>query len=342
MITKRPHQSLLAYNTFGIDVKAALLVEYTSVEDLKQLLAEKATLPHPLLSVGGGSNLLFIEDFAGTVLHSAIKGMEVVDESEDYVKVRAGAGEVWDDFVAFCVERGWYGAENLSYIPGEVGASAVQNIGAYGAEAKDIVDCVETVEVETGRDKVFSNADCRFAYRQSVFKNELKGKYVVTYVTYRLSKAAVFNLEYGNIRTELQRYPEVNLCNIRQAIIAIREAKLPDPKVEGNGGSFFMNPVIPRLQYEELKRTYGDMPCYELDKDRVKVPAAWMIDRCGWKGRRMGHAGVHDKQALVLVNKGGATGDEIVRLSQAIQSSVKETFGITIYPEVNFIGGGER
>ncbi|MEG2573869.1 MAG: UDP-N-acetylmuramate dehydrogenase, partial [Bacteroides sp.] len=229
------------------------------------------------------------------------------------------------------------GAENLSLIPGEVGASAVQNIGAYGAEAKDIISLVETVEIASLENKTFTNADCHFSYRQSIFKNELKGKQVVTFVTYRLNKQASFQIEYGNIKAELENYQEINLSTIRQAIISIRESKLPDPKVEGNAGSFFMNPIIPRSQFEDLQREYATIPHYDVDNEHVKVPAAWMIDNCGWKGRRLGNAGVHDKQALVLVNKGGATGADIIRLSTAVQASVKEKFGINIYPEVNFI-----
>lgn len=339
MITRHSHYSLLPHNTFGIDACTDTFIEYTSEEELISLLSGADTLPRPFLHIGGGSNLLFVSDFKGTVFHSAIKGMEITEETEEYVRIRVGAGEVWDDFVSYCVRHGWGGAENLSHIPGEVGASAVQNIGAYGAEAKDIIDCVETVEIKTAKKRLFRNEDCRFAYRRSIFKDELKGKYIVTYVTYKVGKHAVFNLEYGNIRAALEEYPEISLKSIRQAIIAIREAKLPDPKVEGNGGSFFMNPVLPRSRYEELKREYADMPHYDVDALHVKVPAAWLIDRCGWKGRQMGNAGVHDKQALVLVNKGGATGEEIVRLSQAIQSSVQEKFGIAICPEVNFIGG---
>ncbi len=338
MITRHTHYPLLSRNTFGIDAYADTFIEYTSEEDLLSLLTDAEALQRPLLHIGGGSNLLFVSDFKGTVLHSAIKGMERVEETEEHVGIRVGAGEVWDDFVSYCVGHGWRGAENLSYIPGEVGASAVQNIGAYGAEAKDLIDRVETVEIETAEPRMFRNEDCRFAYRQSIFKNELKGRHIVTHVTYKLKKHAVFNLEYGNIRAELEKYPEITLDTVRRAIIAIRREKLPDPAVEGNGGSFFMNPVLPRPRYEELKRAYPDMPHYDVDEGRVKVPAAWMIDRCGWKGRRIGNAGVHDKQALVLVNKGGATGKEIVCLSRAIQSSVKDKFGIDIYPEVNFIG----
>lgn len=339
MIIKCAHYSLLSYNTFGIDVKADLFYEYSSVGELKAILSEAPVLSQPFLHIGAGSNLLFVADYKGIIFHSNIKGIEVTEETEDDVKIRVGAGVVWDDFVDYCVERGWSGAENLSLIPGEVGASAVQNIGAYGAEAQDLIDEVEAVEVESGKDCVFTNADCCFAYRQSIFKCQAKDKYFVTYVTYKLSKHAEYNLEYGNISAELERYETVNLLNIRKAIIAVREAKLPDPKVEGNAGSFFMNPMIPRSQYEALLRTFPDMPHYDVNEALVKIPAAWMIDRCGWKGQKMGNAGVHDKQALVIVNKGGATGEEIIKMSQAIRTSVKDKFGIDIHPEVNFIGG---
>ena len=337
MIRKCTHFSLLPYNTFGIEASTDVFVEYTSVDELKTLLTDDA-LPKPFLQIGGGSNLLFVSDFKGTVFHSAIKGMQVVRETDTEVYVRVGAGEVWDDFVAFAVDNGWCGAENLSLIPGEAGASAVQNIGAYGVEAKDLIDSVETVEVETGNERVFTNIECGFSYRKSIFKGELKGKYVVTYVVYRLSKQMCYNLEYGNIRAELEHCQDINLSTIRQAIIRIRQTKVPDPKEQGNGGSFFMNPIIDRAQYEELKKHYEDMPHYVVDEQHVKVPAAWMIDRCGWKGYVSGRVGVHDKQALVLVNRGGATGTEVVQLARSIQQSVLERFGISIYPEVNFIG----
>lgn len=329
---------LLSHNTFGMDVKAAVFVEYDSVAELKTILSDNNYLSGQWLHIGGGSNLLFTGDYAGTVLHSAIRGYEVVDEDEKEVKVRVGAGEVWDDFVAYAVGNGWYGAENLSLIPGEVGASAVQNIGAYGAEAKDLIVKVETLAVETGTERVFSNEECRYAYRESIFKKELRGKYIVTYVTYRLSKQSVFNLEYGNVQGELaKRGCEVTLENVRNTIIAVREVKLPDPKVQGNAGSFFMNPMVPRARFEALQQQYPDMPHYDVDGDRVKIPAAWMIDRCGWKGKQVGRAGVHTKQALVLVNCGGATGDEVISLARQIQESVQQKFGISISPEVNFI-----
>ena len=331
--------SLLPYNTFGMDVKASRFVEYASVEELRGLWNAEREAVARALHIGGGSNLLFASDYEGLILHSAIKGYTVVKETEEEVEVRVGAGEVWDDFVAYTVANGWYGAENLSLIPGEVGASAVQNIGAYGVEARDLIVSVDTFGLETGEERRFMREECRYAYRESVFKQELKGKYAVTFVTYRLKKHPVFHLEYGNIRAELEKQGcQVDLENVRRIIIAIRQAKLPDPKVLGNAGSFFMNPVVPKMQFEALLAQYPDMPHYPVDDAHVKIPAGWMIDRCGWKGRRVGHAGVHEKQALVLVNCGGATGKEVMHLAEEIVASVRERFGVTIRPEVNYIG----
>lgn len=331
--------SLLPYNTFGMDVKASRFVEYASVEELRGLWNAEREAVARALHIGGGSNLLFTSDYEGLILHSAIKGYTVVKETEEEVEVRVGAGEVWDDFVAYTVANGWYGAENLSLIPGEVGASAVQNIGAYGVEAKDLIVSVDTFGLETGEERRFMREECRYAYRESIFKQELKGKYAVTFVTYRLKKHPVFHLEYGNIRAELEKQGcQVDLENVRRIIIAIRQAKLPDPKVLGNAGSFFMNPVVPKMQFEALLAQYPDMPHYPVDDAHVKIPAGWMIDRCGWKGKRVGHAGVHEKQALVLVNCGGATGKEVMYLAEEIVASVRERFGVTIRPEVNYIG----
>lgn len=337
MVSTYTDYSLLKYNTFGMDVQAARFVEYESVEDLKRILASFAS-QELFLQIGGGSNLLFTDNYPGTILHSLIRGREMTKENEESVWLRVGAGEVWDDFVAYCVANGWGGAENLSLIPGEVGASAVQNIGAYGVEAKDLITEVETVEVATGNERSFSAEECAYAYRKSIFKEELKGQYIVTYVTYRLSKIPVFHLDYGNIKSELEKQGgEATLSTIRKVVMSIRQSKLPDPAVQGNAGSFFMNPVIDRSQYEALLEEFPTMPHYVVDESHVKVPAAWMIDQCGWKGRSLGRAGVHDKQALVLVNRGGATGSEIIMLSQAIRLSVKDKFGIDIRPEVNFI-----
>ena len=325
--------SLLSRNTFGMDVKAKRFVEYDNEEELKALIP---TLSGEVLHMGGGSNLLFKGDFEGTVLHSAIKGIEVVDESAESALVRAGAGEVWDDFVAWAVERGYGGVENLSLIPGEVGASAVQNIGAYGVEAKDVIALVEAIDLSNGQKRVLGTEECNYAYRQSIFKNALKGKYAITYVTYRLQKQPVLKLDYGNIRAVLGDNGQHTICDVRQAIIDIRNAKLPDPKVQGNAGSFFMNPVVSREKFLSIQKDYPQMPFYEVEGG-VKIPAGWMIDQCGWKGKSLGRAGVHDKQALVLVNLGGATSDEIITLCNTICKDVKEKFGIDIHPEVNLI-----
>ena len=329
--------SLLPHNTFGMDVKASVFIEYASVKELKEVL-NLYVKDNQWLHIGKGSNLLFIGDYSGIILHSAIKGYEVIHEDTKEVVVRVGAGEVWDDFVAMTVENEWYGAENLSLIPGEVGASAVQNIGAYGVEAKDLIVGVEAIEVSTGKESIFKNEECGYAYRESVFKSSLKYQYLVTHVSYRLKKTPCYHLDYGNIRLELEKQKvRLALANVRQAIISIREAKLPDPKLQGNAGSFFMNPVISREHFEALLVDYPLMPHYEVDAESIKIPAAWMIDQCGWKGKRLGRAGVHDKQALVLVNLGGAVGAEVIALSEAIQKSVYEKFGINILPEVNFI-----
>ncbi len=322
-------------NTFGLNVEAAVFLEYNSVEELEELIAA-GRITSPYLHIGGGSNLLFTGDYEGVILHSRIGGIEVTEEDEETVSVRVGAGVVWDDFVAYCVEQGWYGAENLSLIPGEVGASAVQNIGAYGVEVKDLISAVETVNIQ-GLKRVYQIDECGYSYRNSVFKCPEMKQVFVTYVCFRLGKKEHYTLDYGTIRQELEKCPAVDLKTLRRVIIRIRESKLPDPKVLGNAGSFFMNPIVPRGVFEALQKQYPQMPFYELDADRIKIPAGWMIDRCGWKGKSLGRAAVHDKQALVLVNRGGATGADIVALSNAVRASVREKFGIDIHPEVNFI-----
>lgn len=329
--------SLLTHNTFRLDVRARWFAEYESVEQLRELLLSDLLKNQPFYHIGSGSNLLFIKDYDGIILHSGIKGYSVISEDEETVRIRVGAGVPWDDFVSYCGEKGWGGTENLSLIPGEVGASAVQNIGAYGAEVKDIIDEVETVDIAGGRERVFSLEECRYGYRQSIFKRELKGQYIVTAVVYKLKKNPVFNLNYGNLKDALNAYPAIDLKNIRDAVIAIRNEKLPDPEKIGNAGSFFMNPVIPISHYENLKKEFPQMPHYIVDDVSVKVPAGWLIDQCGWRGKEHGGAAVHDKQCLVLVNKKGATAREVVELSQLIQKSVREKFDISIFPEVNFI-----
>lgn len=331
--------NLLNHNTFGISGNCRRFVEFDNVDELQACVRSITAEDKPLLIIGGGSNLLLTRDFPGLVLHSAIMGREVVKESDGKVWLRCGSGEIWDDIVAYAVEKGWHGAENLSLIPGEVGASAVQNIGAYGAEAKDLIAKVEAVEVATGNVVEFSNEDCHYAYRQSRFKNEWKDHYVITYVTYCFSLDFCPDLDYGNIRHALeeQGISKPTAQQLRQTIINIREAKLPDPKVTGNAGSFFMNPVVGRDVYERLAAQHEGMPHYVVDADHIKIPAGWMIEQCGWKGASLGRAGVHDRQALVLVNRGGATGEEVVTLYKRIIEDVRAKFGIEIHPEVNVI-----
>lgn len=331
--------NLLNHNTFGISGNCRRFVEFDNVDELQTCVRSITAEDKPLLIIGGGSNLLLTRDFPGLVLHSAIMGREVVKESDGKVWLRCGSGEIWDDIVAYAVEKGWHGAENLSLIPGEVGASAVQNIGAYGAEAKDLITKVEAVEIAIGNVVEFSNEDCRYAYRQSRFKNEWKDHYVITYVTYCFSLDFCPDLDYGNIRHSLeeQGISKPTAQQLRQTIINIREAKLPDPKVTGNAGSFFMNPVVGRDVYERLAAQHEGMPHYVVDADHIKIPAGWMIEQCGWKGASLGRAGVHDRQALVLVNRGGATGEEVVTLYKRIIEDVRAKFGIEIHPEVNVI-----
>ena len=326
--------TLYGRNTFGMDVQADCLAEWSSPEELKVLLG---TVSRPLLLIGGGSNLLFTGDFNGTVLHSTIGTIDVVKEAADSVIVSAGAGVVWDDFVAYAVMHDWWGVENLSAIPGEVGASAVQNIGAYGVEAKDVIETVQTINLEDGTEREFSNRECRYAYRQSIFKNELKGRYAVTYVQFRLSRKPQPRLGYGALEQEVERIGGPTLANIRQAVISIRAGKLPDPKVLGNAGSFFMNPVISEREFNRIRSNYPDVPSYPAAEGMIKVPAGWLIEKTGWKGRSLGPAAVYDKQALVLVNKGVATGADIKRLADTIIGDVKLKFGITLSTEVIYI-----
>jgi UDP-N-acetylmuramate dehydrogenase len=336
-MTISKHVSLLPFNTFGIDVKTDYLIEYSSVEELSAILKSELVTSSRLLHVGSGSNLLFLNDFDGVVLHSQLKSIDLLTTDEQSVYVEVGAGVAWDDFVDFAVNKGWGGVENLSLIPGETGAAAVQNIGAYGVEVQSVIDRVKTVEVESGEIREFSNAECEYGYRESIFKTMLKGKYIVTSVVFRLECVPTFTLDYQHLEDEVRKNGDLSLANVRQTIIAIRQSKLPDPAVQGNAGSFFMNPVIPKSLFVQLQSQFPEMPHYYVSETDEKVPAAWLIDKCGWKGKQIGKAAVHDKQALVLVNKGGATGAEIVFLAEQIQLSVKEKFGIELRPEVNYI-----
>lgn len=335
------NHSLLEHNTFGIDAQCRYFVEYDSETDLKTFLSEglpKYNLPY--FHIGSGSNILFVGDYAGIILHSAILGKEVVAEDNAAVWLRVGAGENWDELVAWCVEQGYYGLENLSYIPGEVGAAAVQNIGAYGKEAADFIDRVEAVAVADGQFRVFSQAECNYAYRYSCFKGDEKGKYVITQVVLRLSKSFHPDLTYGGLAREVQERhldpASLTPAQLRALVIAIRQSKLPEPSVIGSAGSFFMNPVVSEAKAQSLLALYPNIPHYAVAGGQ-KIPAGWLIEQCGWKGKCRGAAGVYEKQALVLINLGGATGEEIRQLSEEIQQVVKEKFGIAIYPEVNFI-----
>ena len=339
----KDNYSLKEHNTIGIEATAAHFAEYESVDELQMLVGRRSAENDttPLLHIGSGSNLLFLGDYAGTVLHSQIRDITVTADEGDYVYVRVGAGNIWDDWVQYAVDSHWYGLENLSLIPGEVGAAAVQNIGAYGSEAKDFILFVDTVDLETGAIRHFTAEECRYGYRDSIFKQELRGRYAITHVHFRLSHSFRPCLDYGGIRHALEErgIDDVNLTaeQLRQTIIDIRREKLPDPTTLGNAGSFFMNPIVERSVFEHIQKSYPDAPHYEVDADRVKIPAGWMIEQCGWKGKSVGHVGVYEKQALVLVNHGGATGQEIRQLCESVQADVEARFGIKIHPEVNFI-----
>ena len=326
--------SLLHHNTFSIEARCSRFVEYETAEEARQVAKMLRDSKEPFLLIGSGSNLLLTRDFNGIVVHSACKGIV-----RNGSLLTCGSGETFDDVVAQSIGMGLYGAENLSLIPGEVGASAVQNIGAYGVEAKDLIHSIRAIEISTGNECLIENAECEYGYRQSRFKYDWKNRYLIVSVDYEFSAVFEPRLDYGNIRSELEKagIVEPTAQQLRDTIIRIRQAKLPDPQVLGNAGSFFMNPVVPRSQYDALAAQYEEMPHYDIDADHVKIPAGWMIDQCGWKGKSLGRAGVHDKQALVLVNRGGATGEEIVALCQQIQADVKQKFGVEIHPEVNVI-----
>ena len=330
--------SLKAHNTFGIEAKCSRFLEYETIAEAQEVAGILRESHTPYIIIGGGSNLLLTKDYEGIVVRSDVLGLQIADD-----RMTCGSGEVFDEMIETSLMAGLYGLENLSLIPGDVGASAVQNIGAYGVEAKDYIERIEAVEIATSRVVTIPAEHCGYGYRQSKFKQEWKNRYLITHVTYRLSTDFQPHLDYGNIREALRLaygaddVSALTAQQLRDAIIGIRNAKLPDPKVMGNAGSFFMNPIVNREKYERLAALYPGMPHYEVDKDHVKIPAGWMIDQCGWKGKRLGRAGVHDKQALVLVNCGGATGEEIVTLCRQIQHDVQAKFGIDIHPEVNII-----
>jgi len=329
--------SLKEYNTFNIDAVASQLVKVSSVEECKEWIYSDISKNVDILVIGEGSNLLFTRDFDGVVLQPLMNFIKVIEEDKDRVLIEVGAGCRWDDFVMYCVENSFYGVENLSLIPGSVGASPVQNIGAYGVEVKDVIEEVKGVFIDSGDEFCYKNKECGFEYRNSIFKKELRGKVVITSVVYRLSKKISFNLNYGHLRESINDYGEINIENIRSVIVSVRKSKLPDPVVTGNAGSFFKNPEIQQSQYDRLKVSFPGIPGYNIGNNLIKVPAGWLIDKAGWKGKKMGRAGVHPQQALVLINLGNATGKDILILAKAIEDDIYNKFHITLEKEVNVI-----
>lgn len=333
------NKSLKAYNTFGIDAVAKNFVSVTSVDELKEVLADPRFSEKFIL--GGGSNMVISNDIDALVIHINIKGISVVSEDEDSVFVKANAGEKWHDVVMYCISKDYGGIENMSLIPGNAGTAPIQNIGAYGVELKDVLLSCEAVSRKDFSIRTFTLEECRFGYRNSVFKNEEKGNYIITGIILRLTKKNhKLNTAYGDIQQELDKrqikHPTIK--DISDVVIAIRKSKLPEPGELGNSGSFFKNPVIDAPQFEAFIQKHPEAPFYKVSDDEIKIPAGWLIEKAGFKGKRFGNAGVHTKQALVLVNYGGATGQEIMKLARHIQQEVKNRFGITIEPEVNVVG----
>lgn len=335
----RENVSLEAYNTFGLNAKARFFTEISSVERLQHCLSDSRWSMQPLLILGEGSNVLLTQDFPGLVIKNQIKGIEKVAEDDDHVWVRVGAGESWHRFVLYCIANQWAGVENLSLIPGTVGAAPMQNIGAYGVEITQVFDRLSAIRISDANSQVFDHAACRFGYRDSAFKNYLKNQYIITTVTLRLNKKPHFHVEYGAIRHTLAEMgvTELNIKAISDAVIKIRTQKLPDPKKIGNAGSFFKNPVVSAEQFEALLTQHPEIPHFPAGDVHYKIPAAWFIEQCHWKGRRIGNIGVHDHHSLVLVNYGNGSGLAIKKLAEDIQASVREKFGVEIIPEVNII-----
>lgn len=325
-------------NTFGLDYIADSVVQVKTEEEAISFIKDEIKWKKPLLIMGGGSNLLFTSDFNGTIFLPEMDEIRVEEKNTETVIVSAGAGVVWDKLVEWTVDNGFGGLENLSLIPGRVGASPVQNIGAYGVEVKNSVEMVRTIDISDGSIHIFSNSECKFGYRDSVFKKERKGKYLVTRVYYKLIINPLINLSYGSLKEEVNKLGSETLKNVRQAVISIRRSKLPDPDLIGNAGSFFKNPVVSRSVAENLKTDNPLIPFYDDQSGGIKLAAGWLIDQCGWKGKRIGDAGVHENQALVLVNYGKATGKELYILSEEIRKSVLNRFGVNLDREVEIIG----
>jgi UDP-N-acetylmuramate dehydrogenase len=339
MITLRENYSLKNHNSFGIDAKAMYFAETDDETDLIRFIQHNPLRDLPLMVLGSGSNILFISDYRGMIIHPLMKGFEVIFENKEYITVRAGAGELWDSFVEWAVRNNYGGVENLSLIPGTVGASPVQNIGAYGSVVAEVIEQVESIDTRTGRKRTFSRQDCRFGYRTSIFKTDLNPAVIITHVVFQLSRDPVLKTEYGSVNERLAKYGERTISTIRKAIIEIRSEKLPDPKTMGNAGSFFKNPVLNEDEFQSFIQHHPDAPSYpDETKGFHKIPAAWLIEQCGWKGRRMGDAGTYNLQPLVLVNYGNATGKEIFEISEKIREEVLKSFHINLEREVNMVG----
>lgn len=337
MIKIHQNYSLKLNNTFGVDIVSPLFCEPANLKQLELAVryAEDRSLDRYI--IGEGSNLLFTGPFDGLLIRPLFQGIELVDSSSSELLIRAGAGVNWDSFVAYCVQQQWYGTENLSLIPGSVGAVPVQNIGAYGVEAKDIIELVEVFDSSTMRPEVFSNTACKFGYRDSIFKHVKPGMYIVTAVVFRLARKAELVLDYGNVRDTFLQEPVQSLQTLRETIISIRQSKLPDPGKTGNAGSFFKNPVITQEQFQEISKKFGNVPGFPAEANKMKVPAAWLIEKAGWKGLRQGDTGTWPHQPLVIVNYGTATGKDILEFSEKIRKSVLEEFKIDLEREVTVI-----
>lgn len=333
------HVSLKPYNTFGIEATTRYFASFNTVEDLQELLQSTEAKNYPVKILGGGSNVLFTQNFPGLIAKNDLKGIEIVKETNDHIYVKVAAGENWHQFVLYCIAHNFAGVENLSLIPGNVGASPMQNIGAYGVELKDVFESVEALHIEEHLIEKFSKDACEFGYRESIFKKKYKDKFVIVTVTFKLNKKPVFNISYGAIMQQLEamHVSDISIKTISDAVMLIRQSKLPDPAVIGNAGSFFKNPTITTAQFAQLKAQFAGIVAYPVGDDHMKLAAGWLIEQCGWKGYRKGDAGCHAKQALVLVNYGKAQGSEIYNLSAEIMHSVEERFNVFLEREVNII-----
>jgi len=338
MLDLKTNFSLKQYNTFGIDVSAEFFTEIFTTDDINELIASDIFTKHPRLILGGGSNILFTKDYRGLIIHSRIRGIETIEENKDFVYLRVGSGEIWDELVEYSVSKGWGGLENLSAIPGHVGASPIQNIGAYGVEVKDVINEVQGIDLVKGQTLLFTNSDCEFAYRNSIFKQKFKNDFLLTHVVFKLKKFPhTLATGYGQVEKALSKEKEKTISVMRKIICEIRNSKLPDVKTIGNAGSFFKNPIVSSAIADELKSKISDIPLFRASDGKYKLSAAWLIEKAGYKGIQLGNAGSYKHQPLVLINLGNAEGKEIVNLADFIKNKVNELFGVNLETEVNII-----